>query len=218
MKKAFFPLLIIALGVCAGGQEKQAHKSLEDLNVNFMMRGYFYAGSKIEDKQAPGGFGPSENFPKALDPNMGVRKDEISLIAMPEEATVFAEKYKGMKVLLANATNQQVGFPASDSRLYIVQEAVDKTGKWRPIEYLPSSWCGNSHHTVILGPNEYWEFAAARYTGKFRTRLRFRLDRPEAGTKKPAIYSNEFQGSVNPNQFRIQQGHKREGIMDPYDN
>jgi len=79
-------------------------------------------------------------------------------------------------VFLVNTTKEQVTFSASDSRLYIVQEALDRDSKWKPIEYLPSSWCGNSYHHVFLGANEYWEFAAARYTGEFKTRLRFRLD------------------------------------------
>ena len=218
MKKTFFALLFFSLSICAGGQDKQSHRSLKDLNVDFMMRGYFFAGSTIEDKQALGGFGTSQNLPKAIDPKMSVSQDEISLIAKPDEAVLFAEKYKGMRVVLVNATNGTVGFPASDSRLYIVQEALDGRGEWKPIEYLPSSWCGNSYHTVFLGPNEYWEFAAARYTGKIKTRLRFRFDWQKSGTEKITIYSNEFEGSVNARQFTIQQGHKPTSIMDPYNN
>jgi hypothetical protein len=218
MKKSFFALLFVSLSICAGAQDKQLHGSLEDLKVDFMMRGYFHAGSRIEDKQALGGFGTSQNFPKAIDAKMSVSQGEISLIATPDEAAVFAEKYKGLKVVLVNGTNERVGFPASDSRLSIVQEALDRGGKWKPIEYLPSSWCGNSYHTVFLGPNEYWEFAAARYTGKFKTRLRFRLDWQKSGTEKITIYSNEFEGGVNAHQFTIQQGHKPTSIMDPYNN
>ena len=218
MKKLFFAMLFVSLSIGAGAQDKHAHGSLKELNVDFMMRGYFCAGSKIEDKQAFGGFGTSENFPKAIDPKMSVTRDEVSLIAMPDEAAVFAGKYKGMKVVLVNATNETVGFPASDSRLYIVQEALDRQGAWKPIEYLPSSWCGNSYHTVFLGPNEYWEFAAARYTGKFKTRLRFRLDEQKSGREKITIYSNEFEGSVNSRQFTVQQGHTPTSIMDPYNN
>ena len=128
MKKLFFAMLFVSLSIGAGAQDKHAHGSLKELNVDFMMRGYFCAGSKIEDKQAFGGFGTSENFPKAIDPKMSVTRDEVSLIAMPDEAAVFAGKYKGMKVVLVNATNETVGFPASDSRLYIVQEALDRQG------------------------------------------------------------------------------------------
>jgi hypothetical protein len=184
MKKPLFALVFISISSFAWGQENQSRKPLEDLNVEFMLRGYFYAGSKIEDKQAFGGFGTSQNFPKALATGLSVRPGEISLIAIPDEAVIFDAKYRGLKVLLVNGTDHRVGFPASDSRLYIVQEARDQKGNWKPIEYLPSSWCGNSYHTVFLGPNEYWEFSAARYRGKFKTKLRFRLDWQTSETPK----------------------------------
>ena len=218
MKKILFTLLLVAFSVFSFGQEKLSRKLLEDLNVDFMLRGYFYAGSKVEDKKAFGGFGTSQNFSKAIDPNMSVRQGEISLIALPDKETVFAEKYKGMKLLLVNATNEQAAFSASDSRLDIVQEALDRDGKWKPVEYLPSSWCGNSFHRVFLGANEYWEFAAARFTGSFKTKMRFRLEEQKSKTEKMIIYSNEFEGSVNAKQFTVQQGYKPAGMMDPYDN
>jgi hypothetical protein len=99
-----------------------------------------------------------------------------------------------------------------------VQEALDRDGKWKPIEYLPSSWCGNSYHTVFLAANEYWEFTAARFTGKFKTKLRFRLDHQKPGAEDATIYSNEFEGGVNPKQFTVQKEYKPAGLMDPYNN
>ena len=88
----------------------------------------------------------------------------------------------------------------------------------KPIEYLPSSWCGNSYHTVFLGPKQYWEFAAPRYNGKIKTRLRIRLEWQKSQFQKLTIYSNEFDGSVNAKQFTVQQGHQPTNIMDPYNN
>ncbi|HYG80453.1 MAG TPA: hypothetical protein VD861_08705 [Pyrinomonadaceae bacterium] len=218
MRKTLLTLLLASLSVSALGQESRPRGPLEDLNVDFMMRGYFCVGSKVADTQALGGFGPSDNFPKAVEPGMSVSPGVISLIAKPDEEVAFGGKYRGMKVLLVNATQEDVAFAASDSRLYIVQEALDRDGKWKPVEYLPSSWCGNSYHSVFLGANQYWEFAAARYTGRFKTRLRFRLDEQKSETETVTIYSNEFEGGVNPKQFTVKQGHKPTGIMDPYDN
>lgn len=210
------PLLLVLFTVVASGQQ-QPENTLKDLNVDFMLRGYFYAGSRIEDKKALGGFGSSDNLSKTVeaDPNLPV--NSISLIALPDDETAFAKEFRGMKVRLVNTTGDAVGFSASDSRLYIVQEAIDRDGKWKPVEYLPSSWCGNSYHSVFLGPNEYWEFAAAKLTGTNKTKLRFRLQMFK-GEKQSFVYSNEFAGSVNPKQFTVQQGHNPAGIMDPYNN
>lgn len=213
-RKAFF-LFFVLLSVAVVGQKQTA--PLKDLNVDFMLRGYFYAGTRIEDKNALGGFGSSDNLPKSASSSMNFPAGQVSLIAMPDKETLFYKEFKGMKLILANTTDEQQAFSASDSRLYIVQEALDADDKWKPVEYLPSSWCGNSYHTVFLGPNEYWEFAAAKFHGKQKTKLRFRLQLSK-GERQTFIYSNEFEGSINPKQFTVQKSYTPAGIMDPYNN
>lgn len=64
-----------------------------------------------------------------------------------------------------------------------------------------------------MGPRQYWAFATPRYTGAVKTVLRFRLDRD----KDKPLYSNEFDGSINPEQFTVKEGHAPAGVMDPYD-
>jgi hypothetical protein len=203
MKKLLFTLFIVSLNIVTFGQENPSRKSLEKTNIENRMNGYYPAGSKVEDKTALGGFWASQNFPKTIDPNMNIRQGEISLVALPDEETVFAEKSRGMKLLLVNTTNEQVTFSASDSLLYIVQEALDQNGKWKTIELMPFSSCGNSNHNVFLGANEYWEFAAARYTGNVKTRLRFRLIKQKSKSEQSPIYSNDFEGSVNQKQLDV---------------
>ena len=63
VKRKLLPLLVFILTAAASGQEPRP-TTLKDLNFDFMLRGYFYAGSRIADKNALGGFGPSENFPR----------------------------------------------------------------------------------------------------------------------------------------------------------
>jgi hypothetical protein len=176
MKKVLFVSLILSINIIAFAQRTSSHKPNEVLNINFMLRGYFYASSLIEDQHALGGFGTSQKFPKAVEPNNSFPQGKISLVARPDVETIFAKKYKGLTVLLINMTSEQVGINAQDSRLYITQEARDTDGKWKPVEYLPSSWCGNSYHRVTLGSREYWSFAAVRFTGRLKTKFRFRLD------------------------------------------
>jgi hypothetical protein len=218
MKKIVFAVLCIALSICAKGQAERSPAPLKNLNIEFMMRGYFFAASSVPDKEAFGGFGTSSNYPKDITRDMTVPDGAISLIARPLEEVVFATEYSGLKVWLVNGTNERLRFNAQDSRLYIVQEAIDVDGKWKPVEYLPSSWCGNSYHLVFLDRKEYWEFAAARYTGKFKTRLRFRLQWQKSDNKKLMVYSNEFDGSVNAKQFTVKEEDTPTSIMDRHDN
>ena len=218
MKRVLLVALIVSLNTIAFAQGDSSREPLEDLNIDFMLRGYFCAASPTKDEQALGLFGTSQNFPKAVEPDKNFPRGKISLVARPDVETAFAGKYKGLTVLLVNMTSQQVAFHAQDSRLNITQEALDTDFKWKPVEYLPSSWCGNSYHRVFLGPREYWSFAAARFTGKFKTRFRFRLDHQTSNGQKITIYSNEFEGSLNKGQFTNQRDYKPSGIMDPYIN
>src|SRR4029079_11871070 len=96
----------------------------------------------------------------------------------------------------------------------IVREALDAHGNWKPVEYLPSSWCGNSYHRVFLPAGQLWTFRAPVYDGDFATTMRFAL-RPKSGDAP--IYSNEFPGRIYATQFSIRKGHAPAGIMDPYD-
>lgn len=181
------------------------------VNVKFMVRGYCYAGSTIKDEEALGGFGRSRNMPKKIATDAAKSAGKCYLLAQPKVVTNIG-KDKGMRLLLVNGTRDTVAFNACDSRLSIVQEAKDKSGKWKPIEYLPSSWCGNSYHRVMLAAGEFWEFSAPRYDGTMTTQLRFRLT--EDG--KTLLVSNEFDGKINPAQFSVKQPYNPENLMDPY--
>ena len=214
--KTYLIIILLALFTVTG-HGQTAKTKLRDLNVKHMTRGYFHAGSIIKDKNELGGYYAAKNYPRAATKEMASIKSGVRLIAKPDASAIFARKFRGMKVLLVNATSEVVSFPAQDSRLNIVQEALDRKGSWKPVEYLPSSWCGNSYHKVFLGKREYWEFAAAKYNGKFKTRLRFKLTY-NASVGPKTIYSNEFSGSINKSQFKLKKRYKPNGIMDPYTN
>jgi hypothetical protein len=226
MKLLAFFLLVITLldnnpdrykpsekpGIDDGSVNDTTFSSLKNIDVQFMLRGYFYALSSIEDKDAPGGYGGSDNKAKEIFQNK--RLESILGLKLFIDTTshiVFAEKFKGQKVYLINQSGMDTAFEASDSRLSIVAEAFYK-GSWRSIEYLPSSWCGNSYHKVYLKNNEYWEFNAPRYLGLIKVRLRYRLNTGQGNI----LYSNEVTAFINKKQFSVKQGHSPNGIMDPY--
>lgn len=187
-----------------------AQDTLETVDIRFMLRGYFYAGSNIQDERALGGFGSSNNLPRAA-PRELVEEGQLRLCVLPEEEVPFLEKYRGLRVVLVNGRDEVVSFEASDSRLSIVQEARAADGSWQAVEYLPSSWCGNSYHRVFLAPGECWEFAAPRFQGELETELRFRLPRKDGD-----LVSEAFAGSVNPEQFTVRREYQPQGLMDPY--
>ncbi len=183
---------------------------LEAANLPYMLRGYFRAASHVS---VPSGYAISDNRPSKIgDP---VPPGVLSLVAFPHRPERFEGLHAGFRVVLANATTEAIDFPASDSVLSVVREALDETGSWRPVEYLPRSWCGNSYHSVSLPPGEAWTFVAPVYTGTMETRMRFVLLGEDG--KTPRLISNEFPGRVNQAQFTQRQGHSPTSVMDPYD-
>ena len=183
----------------------------QDLNIDFMLRGHIYAKSSIIDTTALGGFGGSDNLPKEINESLNLDTNELVLKIDTIQTTTFNDKYNGYKLYIANKTDTIAQFYASDSRLSVISEVFYK-GEWKPVEYLPSSWCGNSYHDVFLNPNEYWEFDIPKFTGKIKTKLRYKLtlDRDKY------LYSNEILTSINKGQLKNKEGHKPNGIMDPY--
>src|SRR5687768_170503 len=156
-------IVILALALLFSVRIAHA-EALTPLNTNVMLRGYCFAGSR-PDKQALGGYGSADNLPKKLVNTRLGRANAISLLIVTNEVVPFGNAYRGYRLLLINRTRSEATFDASDSRLPIVQEALDENGKWRPVEYLPSSWCGNSYHRVFLPAGNYWQFVVPQYVG-----------------------------------------------------
>jgi hypothetical protein len=185
------------------------------LNIRFKLRGYFYAGAEVS--RGLGGNAISKNLPRPVAELEGAPAGAgLQLVALPDQPRRFGKDHDGFRVLVINASATPVQFAAQDSRLEIVHEAIDPDGKWAEIEYLPRSWCGNSYHELELPARSYWELAAPHYDGELATRLRLKLTLRD-GDRERHVYSNEWPGRINSEQFTTEQGHQPAGIMDPYD-
>jgi hypothetical protein len=168
-----------------------------------MLRSAYPAGSLLHDDKAPGGFAPCDNYPFKLGAKDWGTKGKVSLVAFPEEKIDY-DGHQGIALRLINRSEKIRVFAAVDSLLYIHQEAQDEIGFWREIEFRPDlgTSCGNSFHRVLLSPGQYWQFAAPLYQGSFKTKIRCRLDPTGQPRFASTIYSNEFEGFVDPRQFQ----------------
>jgi hypothetical protein len=187
-------------------------QTMKDLNIDYKLRGQIYAKSSIEDTTAAGGFGSSDNLAKQIiNDSLILSETGIFLKIDTTKIISIAYKFNAYNLYLGNKTDTTLKLEASDSRLYIVAEAFYKN-EWKPIEYLPSSWCGNSYHNVYLKTYQFWNFVIPKFTGKIKTKIRYRL----LISKEHYIYSNEINASINKGQLTEKQGHKSQGLMDPY--
>jgi hypothetical protein len=205
MKHNILTFAFLIFSLTSFGQTKK------DLNIDYKLRGQIYAKSSIEDTTAAGGFGSSNNFAKQINDSLTFSETGIFLKIDTTKIISIADKFNAYNLYLGNKTDTTLKLEASDSRLSIVAEAFYKN-EWKAIEYLPSSWCGNSYHNVYLKSNQFWTFIIPKFTGKIKTKIRYRL----SISKGHYIYSNEINTSINKGQLTEKQGHKSQGLMDPY--
>lgn len=199
-------------------------KKLINLNIDFMNRGYFYAYSQPNKKTHSEGWAVSRNTPQKISKKDMLLNNTLSVIVHPEIIDTIFNDYNGIKVIISNTLKNKINFNAQDSRLYMKVQALNSKGEWKDIEYLPSSWCGNSYHTLTLKSKYFWTFLTPVYEGDFKTKLRIKLkyidpkDKSEKQWEKKeiTIYSNEYDGSINPGQYWRKQEYFPGGIMDPY--
>jgi WG containing repeat len=202
-------------------QKNDTTKALKPLNIDFMNRGYFYAYSTPKNTEADysGGWATSSNRPKK---NVD-KKFQDNLLTVTIDTNIvdtFSNQFFGIKLFISNTTKDTIKFNAQDSRLYLKMQAQNNKGEWKDIEYLPSSWCGNSYHTVELEPNAFWSFTIPKYDGEVKTKIRAQLryiNKDNLKTDK-VIYSNEISGSINLGQFWNKRTYYPNGLMDPYNN
>ena len=188
------------------------------MSISTRRRAHYFVGTAAVDQHALGGFAESTEVPKpvAARPDLQYRAGVLQVLAKASQEVRFQERegdHSGFHVVIINATEERQWFDASDSMLDLVQEAQDDKLEWRAIEYRPGSWCGNSRHRVAIDPGQYWELTAPRFKGTKLTRMRFKLSGADS---KLAIYSNEFDGFVEPSQYSGKEGHQPTNVMDPY--
>ena len=101
-----------------------------------------------------------------------------------------------ISVFVQNNTTEIIWLSHQDNQIYILQEAMDKNGLWKPIEYWESSDCGNSFGQINIESKGIIETKSTKYQGSFKTKIRFKLS-----TDEKLFYSNTLDGSINPNKL-----------------
>jgi hypothetical protein len=174
------------------------------LNIDYMLNGYIYVNSPQTRELNPlGGHGESGELPIMNTPKHRFPERNFSLIVKTNEQAIFENYISGRPTYIVNSTEDTIYFKAEDSRLEMVIEALNTEGKWKSIEHLPQAFCGHSFHLLYLPPNHHWSVTIPEYAGAFKTKLRVKLVYKKSKTQEETsvIYSNEFEGNINPAQF-----------------
>jgi hypothetical protein len=185
---------------------------LDSIDIDFRVRNWMQAGASKVNEQPGNGEARSENNATPTDNTF--TGDRLYLYLNDEEKLPFDSSHLGCALYLVNKSKEKVTLNASDSQLYLTLEALEDS-VWKPLSFIPRSWCGNSYHTLTLGANEYWQFSSPIFKGDYPTRIRYALKL----ANDSIIYSNEVAARINKKQLQPgnKQTHTATNIMDPYD-
>lgn len=117
--------------------------------------------------------------------------NEINLILEKSNDSLYS-------IYVFNKTTDSLKISSQDWHLFLIQEAKNQNGEWKPIEYWKYSWCGNSYLSDKLEPNGILKTETQIYNGNFKTQIRFKLLNDDK-----IYYSNSMVGFVNLSQFDI---------------
>ena len=117
-----------------------------------------------------------------------------------ENINVFIEQKDEDKfsIFIKNSSSENLVLVPQDYSLYLIQEAIDKKGKWKPIEFWGFSTCGNSYDRKInFDSNQIIELDSPKYKGDFSTKIRFKLR-----LNNQVYYSNSLPSTINISKFQ----------------
>lgn len=107
------------------------------------------------------------------------------------------KRVQAYPIIIYNVSDSISYLDVKEGWPFMLQEAKNKKGEWKPIEFYDDfAFCGNSFWSKEFLPKHYAVSKIYKYQGNFKTKLRLKL---KTGNK--IIYSNEFSGSINLEQF-----------------
>ncbi len=145
---------------------------------------------ELNDNRIDKDFNPSSEF-KAKINGQVKSENEINLILEKTKDSLYS-------IYVVNKTSDSISISNQDWSLFLIQEAKNKNGEWKPVEYWQYSTCGNSYLSENIEPNGILKTESTAYFGNFNTEVRFKLLNNDR-----IYYSNPINGFVNLSQFTI---------------
>lgn len=154
------------------------------------------------------GWGNNYNVVEEISGDIVKKEGEINFYIKQE----YIEGKKKLALYFVNDTEKDIEIATQDNQLFIDLEVQDETGKWRKINYMQPSGCGNSYYSILFPNESYCKFNLPDFRGNYYTKLRARLlnHRSFFSYNKKSkdfiklnkeLVSNEIYCSINPAQL-----------------
>lgn len=215
-KTVFIDKQVLELNRFLSSGKTSTEAILRQFNISYMREADYEVGSigNMPVLRSHGGWQPSKNVFKKITSVYNFKPNTLDIIVDDERNEIFEEVYEGYKFYITNNTKDSIFFEAYKSKIDVMLEAKNSYGDWEEIEDQIKDWepeipkdklylkDKRGFHQLYLLSKTYWELTIPKYYGALKTKLRLKLtykDSPDGEAK--TIYSNEFNGGVNPAQF-----------------
>ena len=176
MKTKFFSLINLLIFCFIGLNSKVFSQDLQ--NEMFINENSIVNESVVDDKI-------NKNFEKIN------KSENIKVLIEQKDENKFS-------IFIKNSSNENLVLVPQDNSLYLIQEAIDKKGNWKPIDFWGFSTCGNSYDRKInFNSNQIIELDSPKYKGDFSTKIRFKLR-----LNNQVYYSNSLPSTINISKFQ----------------
>lgn len=126
-------------------------------------------------------------------------KSKIQLIAKITNDSIIT-------IYLKNNSKDSIEIWKQDGQLFLIQEAKNENGIWKPIEYWSYSWCGNSYSAKKIEGQKIIKTESPKYNGSFETEIRFKFLIDD-----DVFYTNPLNCNIDLTQFIIPEDFTKHG-------
>lgn len=99
---------------------------------------------------------------------------------------------------IRNCRDSSILINTQENFIPFIQEALDSSGNWKPIEYWVNWSCGNAYRKMSIEPDMRIRYPIRKYKGDLKTKIRVKVK-----INDTVYYSNTFNGSIYPTQMDI---------------
>ena len=97
---------------------------------------------------------------------------------------------------ILNNSDSTTALECHESRIVLVQEALDSNNSWKSIEYFHFSGCGSSFNKIPINGKSSIFTTIYKYEGNFKTKLRVKVL-----SNRKKYLSNEYESTINYSQL-----------------
>ena len=130
------------------------------------------------------------------------KKAKIVLLTSKKDTLTYnREKLFAQVVRIQNRSNDTLNFLWANGKPQLLLQAKDIDGQWKDITWIHWSSCGLGYDYISLFPFEAWDISYPLFEGNMDTMLRFKLVIRRKDRGEYYVYSDDFEGKINPGQF-----------------